>query len=345
MRFFVILISLLAVIPSGIFAKEIEVPEVQKIWDAAPHNAFTDLIRWKGRFYCTFRESSGHVASNHDGDGKIRVIASEDGKKWESVDLLAKEGVDLRDSKLSITPDGRLMAVMGGSYYDYQKHELVKRVSQVAFLSDPEKGFGPVTPVEIDEKAKNHEDWLWRVTWKDGVGYGIVYQGLDRKKADWGLHLVKTTDGIHYELVKTLDLPGQVNEITVRFDASGNMLLFVRKESGDGYGYLARAKAPYTEWTWENMNCRLGGPNALQLPGGTWILGTRFYNPEGIATGLCSIDAKGHTERLVQLPSGGHDTGYPGMCIHDGKLWVSYYSSHEGKTSIYLATVPLESLE
>jgi len=27
--------------------------------------------------------------------------------------------------------------------------------------------------------------------------------------------------------------------------------------------------------------------------------------------------------------------------MHEGLLWVSYYSSHEGKTSIYLAKVRL----
>ena len=43
------------------------------------------------------------------------------------------------------------------------------------------------------------------------------------------------------------------------------------------------------------------------------------------------------TPQLI-LPSGG-DCSYPGMVWHDDLLWVSYYSSHEGKGSIYLARV------
>ena len=39
-------------------------------------------------------------------------------------------------------------------------------------------------------------------------------------------------------------------------------------------------------------------------------------------------------EPLLTLPSGG-DTSYPGLVWHDGLLWVSYYSSHEGKAAIY----------
>ena len=33
------------------------------------------------------------------------------------------------------------------------------------------------------------------------------------------------------------------------------------------------------------------------------------------------------------------------MVVHAGKLWVSYYASHEGKTSVYLAKVPLEMFD
>src|SRR5688500_6575869 len=86
---------------------------VQKIWDRAPHNAFTDLVRWRDRWYCAFREGDGHVG----GDGKLRVLTSANGAAWEAVALVAEEGIDLRDPKLSETPDGRLMMVAGGSVY------------------------------------------------------------------------------------------------------------------------------------------------------------------------------------------------------------------------------------
>ena len=64
------------------------------------HNAFTDLIRWHGKWYCTFREADAHVG----GDGKLRVLESADGKTWESVALVREEGIDLRDPKLRSRP-------------------------------------------------------------------------------------------------------------------------------------------------------------------------------------------------------------------------------------------------
>jgi len=46
--------------------------------------------------------------------------------------------------------------------------------------------------------------------------------------------------------------------------------------------------------------------------------------------------------KLLKLPSGG-DTSYPGLVWYEDMLYASYYSSHEGKTSIYLAKVKIES--
>jgi hypothetical protein len=46
-------------------------------------------------------------------------------------------------------------------------------------------------------------------------------------------------------------------------------------------------------------------------------------------------------EPMLELPSNGSDCGYPGMLWLDGLLWVSYNSSHEGKTNVYLARVQL----
>ncbi|CAN5790124.1 hypothetical protein BH23PLA1_BH23PLA1_21550 [soil metagenome] len=46
----------------------------------------------------------------------------------------------------------------------------------------------------------------------------------------------------------------------------------------------------------------------------------------------------GTLTEFLALPSGG-DTSYPGLVWHDDQLWVCYYSSHEDRTSIYLAQV------
>src|SRR5262245_18527537 len=91
--------------PNGSPASEPEVVSTKRIWNQGKHNAFTDLIRVGDVWYCVFREADAHVGP----DGRIRVLRSADGETWESAALVAERGVDLRDPKLSVMPDGKLM--------------------------------------------------------------------------------------------------------------------------------------------------------------------------------------------------------------------------------------------
>lgn len=91
------------------------------------------------------------------------------------------------------------------------------------------------------------------------------------------------------------------------------------------------------------MGTRIGGPQMIQLTDGRFLAAVRLYGGDGwhpARTSLCWVNPNQGTEAL-ELPSGG-DTSYPGMVFYDGILWVSYYSSHEEKTSIYLANVKID---
>jgi hypothetical protein len=297
-----------------------ELVSVRKIWDRAPHNAFTDLIRFEGKWFCTFRESEGHVG----GDGKLRVLVSTDGDTWESAALLAEKGVDLRDPKLSITPDGRLMIVAGGSVYR-GRQRLTNR-SRVAFSADGRDWTAP-QPV-----LPEHE-WLWRVTWHAGKAYGVSYKVPYVKGGQRELTLWSSDDGIHYDRITGLDVDGQPSETTLRFRPDGEVVALVRRSPP---GIIGTSRPPYTKWQWHSAGQRLGGPNFIVLPDGSMWAASRSY-PGGAKTVVSRVERDSY-EPVLTLPSGG-DCSYPGLVWHDGLLWVSYYSSHEGKTSIYLAKV------
>src|SRR5690606_22093517 len=126
-----------------------------------------------------------------------------------SVAHLETENYDLRDPKLSITPDNRLMVIIGGS--DYDQNTLNGRQPHVAFSEDG-MNFSDPEPVVIDPEIDSGMDWIWRVTWYDGVGYAVDYQYEDINR----VYLVKTIDGIHYENVTELFVSGKPNEATVR---------------------------------------------------------------------------------------------------------------------------------
>ncbi|MBQ5715104.1 MAG: hypothetical protein IIV60_01985, partial [Alistipes sp.] len=50
---------------------------VSKIWgDGVSHCAFSSLIRYKGRYYCSFREGESHIFDkNGKAEGKVRILA------------------------------------------------------------------------------------------------------------------------------------------------------------------------------------------------------------------------------------------------------------------------------
>ncbi len=302
-----------------------ELVSVRKIWDQAPHNAFTDLIRFHDRWYCTFREADGHVK----GDGKLRVIVSENGDTWRSAALLAEDGVDLRDPKLSVTPSGRLMIVAGGSVY--RDGKFIGRQPRVAF-SDDGLDWQPLQRV-LDEG-----DWLWRVTWHNGRAYGVTYNVHSEPEGEWALELVVSDDGVHYERIAKFGIRNRPNETTLRFLPGDEMMALVRREAGNKHGWIGTSRPPYTFWTWHEIDHRLGGPNFIRLPDGSLWAGSRSYE-DGARTVLARLGPDTY-EPVLTLPSGG-DCSYPGMVWHDGLLWMSYYSSHEGKTSIYLAKIRL----
>ena len=316
---------------------------VWKIWDQAEHNAFTDIIKYEGKYYCTFREGGGHVPWPSGIDGKIRILVSKDGEKWKSAGLLEKYDFDLRDSKLSIDQKGRLMVLMGGSNYNNETRELLCRLTHVSFYDKKSNSFSLPVPTKIDPQIKTDYDWLWRVTWHKGIGYGVLYRKKDSEKSE--LFLLKTVNGIEYDLITPFALKDVAGESTITFDKDDNMIIIVRVDSGNRIGLIAKSRYPYTDWNWKETGFRLGGPNIIPLNEDWYIIGTRSFNFQDQAKTSIYLYKEGEVYRnVVELPSGG-DNSYPGLLLEGNELWVSYYSSHEGKTSIYMAKIPLSYIE
>jgi hypothetical protein len=153
--------------------------------------------------------------------------------------------------------------------------------------------------------------------------------------------LFVSDDGIAYRLVTKLDVPGRPNETTLCFLENGDGVALVRREGPgeDRAAWIGRSSAPYKDWQWHSAGMQVGGPNFLVLPSGAMIASGRLYGDKatGNKTFVGRMTLDGVKPELI-LPSGG-DCSYPGMVWHQGLLWLSYYSSHEGKSEIYLARV------
>lgn len=298
--------------------------EVRRIWRRGRHNAFTDLARFRGSWYCVFREAGEHMR----GVGRIRILRSDNGREWSSAAIIAQRGVDLRDPKLSTTPEGRLMLVAGGTRFEGDRY--VGRRPRVSFSDDGRRW----TPPEL---VLDDGDWLWRVTWHERTAYGITYR-LQSKRV-WTVSLVASRDARRFGEICRLGVGGKPNEATVRFRPDGSAVALVRREGGDKRGWVGTSNPPYTSWSWSTLGDRLGGPNFIVLPGGAMWAATRIIRDGDARTVLGPLTSRSFTPS-IELPSGG-DCSYPGLVWYRNRLWVSYYSSHEGRSSIYLGVIRL----
>jgi hypothetical protein len=295
--------------------------EVRKIWDRAPHNAFTDLVRFKSNWFCVFREGAAHVSP----DGALRIITSKDGKDWMSAALLTEPDADLRDAKITITPNNQLM--LSGAAALHQPARF-KHQSLVWFSTDGRQWSDPV-------QIGDPNVWLWRVAWHGKTAYSIGYDTA----AEEFVRLYTSGDGRRFDtLVSRLFDEGSPNETSLIFRPDETALCLLRRDSNAASAKLGVARPPYIDWRWKDLGVKIGGPHMIRLPDGRVVAAVRLYDG-AVRTSLAWLDADaGKLSEFLELPSGG-DTSYAGLVWDDGLLWVSYYSSHEGKAAIYLAKV------
>lgn len=299
-----------------------EIVFVAKIWDHAPHNAFSDLLRFGDGWLCTHREAAGHEHCL----ATIRILQSTDGEQWMSLAEIGESRVDLRDPKLSLTPDGRVMLLTSANFFDGDRY--ITRSPRVAFSED---GLTWTTPVRC--LAEDH--WLWRATWHDGVGYSVSKLGIGNNPRRGFLY--KTHDGLDWHFITEFILPNDTwtaSETTVRIMPDGEMIALIRPD------WIGSSYPPYVDWSFAQIEASLGGPNFIRVPDGSLWASARGRGEDGRAATVLARMTRDSYEPALILPSGG-DCSYPGMVWHDDLLWMTYYSSHEGKSSIYLARIRL----
>lgn len=295
---------------------------VQRAWKAGKHNAFTDLCYFRQRYYLVFREASTH----HSKDGMLRIMSSVQGKKWRTLAVLQNPDADLRDGKLTVTPDGRLQLLAAAAF-----HDKTKQAYQSYLWHSPDgKNWS-------EPKAAGEADyWLWRLSWLRDQAYAVAYKcGADRH-----IRLYQQNAKGQFDVIAPrIYGEGYANEAALIFDDNDKAWCLLRKDPD--HGQLGYSRPPYTQWQWMDIGCRIGGPAAIFTPSGQMLAMVRLYD-ETVRTSLVTLDQNtGKLTELLALPSGG-DCSYAGMVLHQNKLLVSYYSSHQGHCSIYTALLSVE---
>src|SRR5262249_12073180 len=227
--------------------------------------------------------------------------------------------VDLRDPKLSITADGRLMMV-GGAAEPASRNPVRDHYSFVCFSNG--------ATWSKPERVLDSWQWLWRVTWHKDTAYGVAYQWYPKAHNDskgYKAFLCQSKDGLRFTKVTDFDIPN-ATEATLRFDGD-RMLCLQRRDGRPNTAMLGVSQPPYKQWNWKNLGLYFGGPNFLRLPDGTWAAAGRMIQEGKPRTVVCRLDIEETTlTPKVQLPSSG-DTSHPGLRLQPDPLLVRYYNA------------------
>jgi hypothetical protein len=81
----------------------VRVENIRRVFHNGEHNAFTDLIRWRGKFWLAFRSCpDGHAVSS---TASIIVLSSTDAKTWTPAHRFSVPQRDTRDPHFLVFKD------------------------------------------------------------------------------------------------------------------------------------------------------------------------------------------------------------------------------------------------
>lgn len=303
------------------------------LWNKGEHNAFTDLCQFRQRLFCCFREANNHIS----GDGVIRVIELDQSGvvRKNNTHCLSLPQADIRDPKLSVTPDDKLMLIAYARHIDEASNS--RWSHPVCWFSTD--GYSWSTMRYFGDRNW----WLWRVTWHNNDAYGFAYnrsaQAVNLYKGDprRTFHLSR-----EHALSLTRHGLGYPNESDILFNQNDHAFALIRRDADSCTAQLGTSSPPYTQWKWHDLGEYIGGPAMVKISDCKAIVAGRLWRQGAVKTALWTLDL--NTKKLslpLILPSSG-DTSYPGLVLMGKTLLVSYYSSHvDKKSNIFLASITL----
>ncbi|MCC7492051.1 MAG: hypothetical protein IT204_06900 [Fimbriimonadaceae bacterium] len=308
-------------------ASRLQVDDVRVLVNDGLHNAFTDLCRFRGQLYLTWRACpDGHMLFT---SSRIKVLRSADeGATWTLVHEFGVPGRDVRDPHFLVFRDQLFVysgtwLVRPGATRDINEH-----LGYAAVTADGTTWRSPV----LLEGTYGH--YIWRAATDGQLAYLV-----GRRKRHFAATddtgdgvaitesaLLVSDDGLIWRH-RGLFLAEWGDEIAFQF-APGGSLLAIARGGQDRVAQVLRADAPYQQFTQVPLDRQVGGP-LLARWGDHWLVGGRQHQPEGPRMALYEL--LGDTlQPLAEFPSGG-DCSYPGFVALDAQRGLlSYYSSHQG---------------
>ncbi len=350
------------------------------IWRSEEYNAFTDLIKWQGKYWVCFRSGEGHVK----GYGKIRIISSNDLETWNLETTLSSENLDLRDPKFLVDGDNLLVLTfslrklpMGGHeiegsylwcFSSSQEYEGPVRIMDAAvvwrFIKSQDKFYGTAY---YSEKGRNHCILIGSEKW-DNEWQHIALLDSPKIPASWHLNeadlLIDPTSKemmvfIRSDYYNWHKFRSSLKD-TIKTWKSYFQDRKERKRNGGSlsfknYFVTAKAHPPYTEFTHTVHDLYLKAPKCVPFHGGYLCVGrTKAKKKFMKNVSLLWFPSDLNSYKILTHLNTGYDVSYAGLLFNEDKtkLYVSYYSDCAylensrlpKKNDIYLACINVSKL-
>ncbi len=339
---------------------------VVESWDIAndgQHNSNTDMITWRGETYIAYVSSPYHFSSEAS---TLHIKHSSDlGRTWVEDSTFNPENNDIRDPKFAVIGERLFLYALDNNAFNPEPYQTV--------FAYTENGTD-WSPLEL---VPDMDGWLfWRPETQDGVTF--------YNSAYWYHHgkavLLKSTDGIHWEIVSTINEGERNDETEIEFLPDGRMLATARLEYdeswldgalGDERGatLITVSDPPYTTWNelTQSLVTRLDGSYLFTYNDRVYAVAR--YQPDLGKSGPLTSQGSGLARKrtslfevreeglayITDLPSNG-DTSYAGLVMDGDYAYVSYYTSplnHDfgwilgmfSQTSVRMAKIDLAEME
>ncbi len=332
-------------------APRVKINNVRRAFDNGEHNAFTDMIRWQGKYWLTFRScADGHPISPN---GAVIVLSSPDAKIWKEAYRLKVPGRDTRGPHF-LAFDEKLFVFIGAIYASDEAEPAHSGMNRknfgcTAFTADGEI-WSETTPL-----AGTNEYFVWGAASHNDKAYlsGRRSKRVPSTTEEGKFELVgetalfESSDGLNWKITSVYH-QDRGDETSFLFEPNGDLVAATRR-GGPYPAQLLRSKPPYHEWVHKDFPFFIGGP-LIKKWGDYHIVGGRRNSKDGKKTGLWWLVGD-ELQTMAILPSGG-DNSYPGFAATDDQHGlVSWYSSHETDeageviTAIYVADLEITAPE
>lgn len=318
---------------------KVKVVSVKKLFHNGEHNAFTDMIKFKDKYYLTFRTCpNGHMVFS---SSRILILCSDDAKTWKQVGEFSVPQRDVRDPHFLIFKEK--LFVYSGTWF------CGKTLSPKSRTVNDHLGYA-VTSIDGANWSQpqmlegTYGHYVWRAATDGKKAYLCAYRikNFDPASKKRQSALLESEDGFTFTKAGAF-MEEKGGETAFLFEPNGDLLAIDR--FGSDKAWLVRSKAPYKKFQRKEMKHFIGGPLLVKW-GEHYLVGGRDVTSGRAKTSIHWL-VNDELKTIATFPSGG-DCSYPGFVqLSPTKAVVSYYSSHEkdkgGKayTAIYLAELEI----